>query len=241
MPSAPTDPGGLVIETPPGKEQSRHFSRKVDANAWLDAVTASVQTGSYVDPKSGRITVGEWAPRWLATKVNLKLTTLATYENPLRNHVLPTWGTTPLSSITHESVAAWVAALSSGGLSASTVRQTHRVFALVLGLAVRDGRLARNPAIGVPLPRAVRGEQVHLTYGEVDDLAAAAGEYRLVILFLAYTGVRFGEMAALRIRHLDLLRPPGSDRRGRGRGPRQSGVQFAEGVTRAARCQSPVS
>ncbi len=80
------------------------------------------------------------------------------------------------------------------------------MLSLVLALAVRDGRLARNPAVGVPLPRAVRGEQVFLTHAQVEELANAAGRDRLAILFLAYTGVRYGEMAALRLRNLDLLR-----------------------------------
>jgi integrase len=111
-----------------------------------------------------------------------------------------------LPGVTHEGVASWVAGLEAHGLSASTIRHTHRVFALLLGLAVRDGRLARNPAAGVPLPRAVRAEQVCLTHAQVDELADASGEYRLAVVFLAYTGVRFGEMAALRVRNLDLLR-----------------------------------
>jgi integrase len=67
-------------------------------------------------------------------------------------------------------------------------------------------QLDRNPAFGVPLPRSVRGEQIFLTREQVDDLAAAAGGDRLAILFLAYTGVRYGEMAALRVRNLNLLR-----------------------------------
>ncbi|MGY1761041.1 tyrosine-type recombinase/integrase [Geodermatophilus sp. SYSU D00779] len=52
----------------------------------------------------------------------------------------------------------------------------------------------------------MRGEQILLTHAQVDDLAAAAGRDRLAILFLAYTGVRYGEMAALRVRNLNLLR-----------------------------------
>ena len=58
----------------------------------------------------------------------------------------------------------------------------------------------------MPLPRTVRGEQIFLSYAQVDDLAAAAGRDRLAILFLAYTGVRYGEMAALRVLNLNLLR-----------------------------------
>jgi hypothetical protein len=61
-----------------GKEHARHFGRKVDAQRWLDSVTTAVNTGTYVDPQASKVTNGEWAPRWLATKVNLKATTRAT-------------------------------------------------------------------------------------------------------------------------------------------------------------------
>ena len=189
-----------------GKQHARHFGRKVDAQRWLDSVTTAVQTGSYVDPKAGRLTVEEWSSRWLATTVNLKRTTRRNYEGLLKNHVLPAWATVRLSEVTHEGVAAWVASLTASGLSASTVRQTHRVLSLMLDLGVRDGRLARNAAAGVPLPKAAKGEHVYLTHGQVADLAEAAGEYRLAILFLAYTGVRYGEMAGLRVHRLDLMR-----------------------------------
>ena len=36
-----------------GKEHARHFERKVDAQRWLDEVTASMVTGQYVDPRRG--------------------------------------------------------------------------------------------------------------------------------------------------------------------------------------------
>ena len=189
-----------------GKEQTRHFVRKADAQLWLDAVTTSVHTGAYVDPKRMRLTFGEWSGQWLATKVDLKPTTRRGYEGVLRVHILPEWGPVRLGDITHQGIAAWVARLNDSHLGASSVRQAHRVVSLILALAVRDGRLARNPAIGVPLPRAVRGEQVFLTHDQVDQLAEAAGRDRLAILFLAYTGVRYGEMAALRVRNLNLLR-----------------------------------
>jgi hypothetical protein len=40
-----------------GKEHSRHFPRKVDAQRWIDVTTASVVTGQYIDPKSAKVTV----------------------------------------------------------------------------------------------------------------------------------------------------------------------------------------
>jgi integrase len=189
-----------------GREYSQHFARKIDAQHWLDEVTTAVTSGMYVDPGRARITVGDWSQRWLVTKVDVKPSTRARYVGLLKVNVLPRWETVPLADVTHEGVAAWVSQLSRSGLAPATVRQAHRVLSLVLSLAVRDGRLARNPADRVPLPRAVRKERVFLTVGQVEELADSAGDYSTVILVLAYTGVRFGELSALRVRRLDLMR-----------------------------------
>jgi hypothetical protein len=51
-----------------GKEHARHFRRKIDAQRWLDEATASMVRRDYVDPKLGRVTIGDWADRWLTTK-----------------------------------------------------------------------------------------------------------------------------------------------------------------------------
>jgi integrase len=91
-------------------------------------------------------------------------------------------------------------------MSADGVRYAHRVFSLMFDLAVRDGRIGRNPATGVSLPRAVRRTPVFLTVDQLGRLVAAAGEDGPSIRFLALTGLRFGEFAALRCRHVDLAR-----------------------------------
>jgi Phage integrase, N-terminal SAM-like domain len=110
-----------------GKEHARHFDRKVEAQLWLDSVTTSVHTGSHVDPKRMRLTLGDWSAQWLATKVNLKPTTRRGYEWALRAHILPTWGPVRLGDISHQGIAAWVAGMTRSGLAASSFRQTHRV------------------------------------------------------------------------------------------------------------------
>ena len=58
----------------------------------------------------------------------------------------------------------------------------------------------------MPLPRARRADPRFLYRTEVERLADAAGEYGDVVRLLAYTGLRFGEMAALRVRRIDFLR-----------------------------------
>ncbi len=150
-------------------------------------------------------TVGELARTWLAGKVDLKPSTAERYAGIVREHIEPRWGAVRLADVEHSSVQTWVGELTATR-SASTVRKVHGVLSLILASAVRDGRLARNPSAGISLPRVVTTEHVYLTHEQVDDLADACGEYRLVLLFLAYTGVRFGELAALRVGRLDLMR-----------------------------------
>jgi hypothetical protein len=81
-----------------GKEHSKHFDRKTDAQRWLDEVTAAIVTGQYVDPRSGRITFREYAERWRATQVH-RLTTQEYIEGNLRRNPYPVLGDKPLSSI----------------------------------------------------------------------------------------------------------------------------------------------
>jgi integrase len=86
------------------------------------------------------------------------------------------------------------------------VRYAHRVFSLTLAHAVRAGRLVRNPAEGVPLPRLVRKPPVFLDHGQVARIAGACDPHGLLVRFLAYTGLRWGEATALRVHRLDLVR-----------------------------------
>lgn len=190
-----------------GKEHARHFGRKVDAQAWLDEVTTAVRTGTYVDPARSNVTTGVVAEQWLAGKVNLKPSTYALYESILSKHVLPRWRDVPLTRVDHGDVQSWIATLVASGLSASHVRDVVGVLAGVLGLAVKDRRLPSNPALGADLPRLVKRRRRYLAAHEVEALAAAAGpDGQLVVLVLAYCGLRWCEMAALRVSSIDFLR-----------------------------------
>jgi integrase len=84
-----------------------------------------------------------------------------------------------------------------GGLSPSSVQRAHGLLSQMLDLAVRDRRLPANPAKGVRLPRKVTRPRRFLTAAQVEALVAECEPYRLVVRLLAYTGLRWGEMAAL--------------------------------------------
>lgn len=196
----------LRWRAPDGSQHKQSFTRKADAERRLISLGHSVMTGSYVDPAAGRMTMGQWAAPWMAGRSHLKPTTLASYESLLRTRILPTWETMPLSRITHAGIVAWVAGMRTEGLSASRTRQAYHLLSSILDDAVRDNRLSRNPAAGVDLPRLPTTERRYLTHGQVAQLANAAGPYRLLVLVLAYCGLRWGEMAALKVSRVDLMR-----------------------------------
>jgi integrase len=192
---------------PSGRERKRSFNRKTDAQRFLVGIEDAKLRGAYVDPAKGKVGFGEWAERWFATTADLKPATRRTYRLLLDNQVLPHFGGATLAGIDTLTVREWVAALVEGGLSPSRVRNAHQVLSQVLAAAVEGGRLARNPAAGVRLPKRVDREMLFLDAGQVEQLADAIGpHYRVLVYFLAYTGLRFGEVVALRVKRLDLLR-----------------------------------
>lgn len=191
---------------PGGRQRKKSFSRKVDAQRWLDQLRADQHRGQYIDPAAGKAKVADQAARWLDGLAHLKRSTFERYRVAVENHVLADFGSWTIGDVRHSDVASWVARMSASGLKPGTVRQTHRVLSLIFDSAVKDGRIARNPATGVALPRQIRAEPQVLTAPEVAHLVDAAGDEGLSIAVLAFTGLRFGELAGLRVKRVDLLR-----------------------------------
>lgn len=116
-----------------------------------------------------------------------------------------------LEHIKPDEVTRWVRTLRKD-FSPQTVRKTFSVFKQILDLAVSQERLMTNPAFRakelagkgfLPSPQSSKTTPV-LTHQQVADLAEASGPYRLMILVMAYTGVRFGEVTALQARDVEI-------------------------------------
>jgi integrase len=189
-----------------GKEHARHFDRKIEADRFLTEQQNKVNHGEWVDPALGRMTVGEWSATWIASKQSLKPRARRSYAEVYSNLVEPRWATTPLSKVTYSDVVVWLAELAGRGLSASRQRHGLLVMKQLLDLAVLDGRIARNVAKPVRPARVIRSEPRFLTHEQLARLASECGDYETFVLFLGYTGLRWGEARALQVRHLDLMR-----------------------------------
>lgn len=181
------------------------FLTKHAAEEFLASITVSKSRGEYIDPADSRITLGELAGDWLKNQSHLKPSSARPLEIAWRLQVAPRWDGVRVADIRFSNIQAWVTQLSAER-SASTVIRAFGVLAALLDVAVRDRRILSNPARGVKLPRKVGKEKIYLSHEQVDLLATNSGEKATLVQFLSYTGLRWGEVVALRVSNLDSLR-----------------------------------
>jgi integrase len=193
---------------PDGKERSKQFKRRRDAEGYASTVEVDLGRGAWVDPRLGRMTVGAWFDRWWPTSTSLRPTTRARDEASFRNHVLPAFGSTPLARLDRTQLREWVQHLSDpsgANLAPATVVKAVQVFNKAIRAAVEDRFIASNPVDKLPLPRVTRQEMRFLDVDELFRLAGAMDHrYRALVLLGGYGGLRIGEMLALRWGQVDL-------------------------------------
>ncbi len=195
---------------PDGRERSRTFARKVDAERWLRDELGKADRGVWVDPTAGAATTfAGWADGWLRG-LTLKPKTRAGYESLLRSRVLPRFGAFALVRITPAEVRAWQTEMLDEGLSPARVRQARQVLHAALEQAVTDGLIARNPTERVKPPKVRPRRQRFLTADQVEVLSAACDDRQpgagAVVMLLAWSGLRWGEAVALRWGSIDIAR-----------------------------------
>jgi integrase len=189
-----------------GKEHARHFTRKVDAQHWLDEVTTSVLTGHYVDPKTARATVGEWCDTWLAGYRTRRPSTVRQAEVHLAK-IREVFGSMPLSAVRPSHVRSWTAQLAANGLAESYVYALHARLAQVFSDAVHDGLVPRSPCSRRTSPGAGTQRPYVATTEQIWQLHAAFPQHlRAALLLGTFAGLRLAEVCGLRVADVDFMR-----------------------------------
>ena len=190
---------------PDGRERSRRFPTKREAQAYLDQVGVDRRAGAWRDPRASRIPLAEWVTWRESTTVHLRPSSRARDEAYLRNHVLPRFGAMRLDAVGALDVREWVADLSHSGLAPATVHKAYQTLSKVMRGAVDAGLLAQTPCRRIELPRIERDEMRSLAPIEIARLADAIDpRYRALVLVACYCGLRLGELAGLRRAQVDL-------------------------------------
>lgn len=191
---------------PDGKERSRSFNRRTDADRFLTGIEHSKLTGGYVDPAAGRITFRSFAEGWRSTQVH-RPGTATSVETQLRLHVYPIIGHRPIAAIRPTELQGLVHRLAES-LATSTVSVVYGRVVAVFRAAVRDRVITTSPCVGIRLPRRAPASLLEvLTTDQVHALAETIdARYTALVLTAAGTGLRPGELFGLRLDRVDFLR-----------------------------------
>jgi integrase len=181
-----------------GQEHKRHFSRKVDAQAWLDDETADLVAGTWVEPKARKITVAQWCDKWIEGYGSRRVSTVRQARTHLAK-VREEFGSLQLSAVRPSAVKSWCARLKAEGYEPSYVNALHARLSQIMQDAALDGLIGTNPCsrrtspgAGKQVPYVATTAQVWSLYEEMPS------RYRVAELLGAFSGLTTAEVCGLR-------------------------------------------
>jgi integrase len=190
---------------PDRTKRSKTFKTEREARVFEASLVTKFAAGDIVDPHAGRVTLATVYRSWLMSRLDLSPKVRRGYEDNWRNRIEPRFGEWHVARIDHQAIQTWVNEMAGSGLSPRTLRWIHSVLKMSLDYAIDEGLLpSRNPAARTKFPPQRPTSHTYLTTGEVAALAHLCGGQGDVVMILAYTGMRFGELVGLRVEDVDL-------------------------------------
>lgn len=187
-------------------ERSATFDTPKEAGEFLVDLRRRMRNGASGDPSLGQIPFAAWWDTWQAGR-HVEPSTMARDLSYGRSHILPRWGDVWLIDVTFEDAVEWVSRLKKAGIAPATQNKAVSLFKQAMAAAVDADRLAADPVAKVKAPPVPKNEAAYLDDEELELLELAVDlHWRLMIPFMVDTGLRIGEVAAVRVRDLDLDR-----------------------------------
>jgi integrase len=208
---------GRVRKLPSGRYQARYlgpdgqlrpaphtFRTKTDADDWLADKQTELRRGDWHDPDAGKVPFGEYAAAWIKER-ELTSTTRQLYGSLLRHHLEPAFGAVNVTEISPPLVRRWRADKLASGTGPTTVAKAYALLRAIMGTAVADQMIRRNPCTIKGASTVHTPERPTATVQEVYDLAdAIQPRYRALVLMAGFLGLRWGELVGLHRRDVDL-------------------------------------
>jgi|SRR5271166_1362496 len=212
---------GTVEKLPAGRYRARYrgpdgrrypaptlFLTQRDARGWLALRQADIIKGQWMPPGGAqrprpRLSFAAYANTWLEAR-HLKTRTREHYRMLLDDHLIPAFGTMPITSITADDVRAWHASM---GTDTPTMRaHCYRLLNTILGTAASDGRIPANPCVIRGAGTAHRVKRIRIAeLGEIEIIVNNMPDrYKAMVLLAAWCALRLGELTELRRRDITI-------------------------------------
>lgn len=189
----------VVFRNPEGRQVwKKAGNRRIDAEKLKAQIENDVFKGIYQEiPDVG---MKEFSEKWLeAKKGDVRLQTYLGYKGHFKHKINPYFGNRMLKSITTEEIEKFKGYLAECGISPATIAKYLLTLKMALKTAVIWGYLVKNPAEYVKRPHSNKYQPSFLTYDEMRKLIEATPiKHKTLIATAAFTGVRLGELLALK-------------------------------------------
>jgi len=191
------------LRAPDGREISRSFRTEREARAFEADQRATMRRGGWVDPRAAITPFRIVAERWWRSNPTKRPSTRARDDVTLRLHLLPALGEKPIGQITPADVRALVTAWLTKR-KPSSVSRDYRTLAAICRFAVDQDLIVRSPCRGIKLPTGARRSVHVVDADELARLAKAMGDFGPMAYVAAVLGLRWGEVAGLKVGALEL-------------------------------------
>ena len=174
--------------------------------AWeaIEEFNVARRSPGWIDPNAGMTTFGRFALDWLEHRTDIRPNTRSTYAGLLKNHLLPSFGETPLSQITPTDVRLWYGRLAPR--KQSTADSAYRLLRTIMNTARHERIISETPCTLRGAGADHSPEREAPTLEQVQALTAAMPErYRVAVVLAAWGTLRISEILALQRRDIDLV------------------------------------
>ncbi|GLW10321.1 putative prophage phiRv2 integrase [Microtetraspora sp. NBRC 13810] len=209
---------GRVRQLPSGRWQARYkgpdgldraapetFSTKRDAEVWLTKKEAEIIEGGWTNPDLGKVAFKDYGEGWVSERPGLRPKTVQLYEGLLRIHLVPIFGGMAVNEIKAAHVRKWRKTLLDNGVGPVTVAKAYRLLKAIMNTAVEDQMIKTNPCQIKGGGKEESPERPTLTVEQVYALSGAIEpHFRALVLVATFGSLRWGELAALRRKNVDL-------------------------------------